>query len=153
MPLLSITDMRLPINGLKMMLKKYCRSSYNFGWMVLILVTMIHPHVHAHLPWSCWYLTKTSKSSANILSAFGKIGIDASHKRLFDQCVKYKHGEDDLVKTWNCKIADSLVEMDFNVILREQPMQFHITNSETRQVTMSQTDELVWQAQSQEIPT
>ena len=46
-----------------------------------------------------------------------KMGIDAGHERLFDRCVKYKHGEDDLVGTWNCKIADSVVEMDFDVIL------------------------------------
>ena len=47
----------------------------------------------------------------------GKMGIDAGHKCLFDQCIKYKHGEDELVGAWNYKIADLVVEMDFDVIL------------------------------------
>ena len=69
----------------------------------------------------------------------GKMGNDAGHKRLFDRCVKYKHGEDDLVGTWYCKIADLVVEMDFDVILIECPLQITITNSESKQVLMSQT--------------
>ncbi len=60
----------------------------------------------------------------------GKMGIDAGHEHLFDGCVKYKHGEDDLDGTWNCMIADSVVEMDFDMILIERPLQITITNSE-----------------------
>jgi hypothetical protein len=60
-------------------------------------------------------------------------------KNLFDQCVKYKNGEDDLVGMWDCKIAALVVEMDFEKILIEHPFQITITNSELKQVTMSQT--------------
>ena len=68
-----------------------------------------------------------------------KMGIDAGHERLFDHCVKFKNEEDDLVGTWNCNLADMLVEMDFEMILIECPLQITITNSESKQVTMSQT--------------
>ena len=68
-----------------------------------------------------------------------KMGIDAGHERLFDRCVKYTNGEDDLVGVWNCKLADSLVEMDFEKILRERPLQITITDSESKQTTMCKT--------------
>ena len=61
------------------------------------------------------------------------MGIDAGHERLFDHCVKYKYGKDNLVGTWNCKLADSLLEMDFEKILIERPLQITITNSESKQ--------------------
>ena len=69
----------------------------------------------------------------------GKMGIDAGHKHLFDHCVKYNHGDNNLDGKWNCKIADTVVEMDFNVILIEHSLQITLTNSDSRQVTMSQS--------------
>ena len=64
------------------------------------------------------------------------MGIDAKNERLFDRCVKYKNGEDDLVGIWNIKLADSIVKMDFDEILFERPLQIKITDSESKQTTM-----------------
>ena len=68
-----------------------------------------------------------------------KMGIDAKNERLFDRCVKYKNGEDDLVGIWNIKLADSIVQMDFDEILFERPLQIKITDSESKQTTMCKT--------------
>ena len=91
--------------------------------MVPLLATTIHSNVHMHICHVIIDMLPEHPNQPTFSQLLGKIGIDAGHEHLFDQCVKYKHGEDDLVGTWNCKIADLLVEMDFNVILIERPLQ------------------------------
>ena len=68
-----------------------------------------------------------------------KMGIDADNERLFDHCVTFKNGEDDINSVWNIKLADSIVEMDFDKIVLERPLQIKITDSESKQTTMCKT--------------
>ena len=68
-----------------------------------------------------------------------KMGIDSDNERLFDRCARFQNGEDDINSVWNIKLADLIVEMDFDKIVLERPLQIKITDSESKQTTMCKT--------------
>jgi hypothetical protein len=66
-----------------------------------------------------------------------KIGLDASHERVFDQCVSHQSPAGDLNGMWELKLADMSVVLDCDQMMLSCPMSFTFMTKNSQPTTMS----------------